>query len=924
MRGDDFEIELQKFATWLNYDNNGILNIPEGWILDYLWCDLGGIGHKWASVYVRYSTFKGCLSGIQVDTTKWLICKLLEIRDDDVKIQFSMLITFIALKLEITFDDNDKMKMIEKVQNNGWQSIIVEGNNEEEQAGEEQIREEQEMPSMTSDPITQWCGLSDSRKKKQQQEVVSNKSSFFSCSNNEPTSALHMRRSQSPPTSASTLSSSLNTTITITTTTDSTTGIPQEPVAPLVNNEKKDEWATELQQMPNELELINTGGERCGLGLEDWDSMLSEASEEQSILRWIAGDVDDASFGLKQLLHSGGNGHNPRADFDGNTGCNMGIIDQGSNFESIGGGLVSGNVNVINSGAFSCSGFVSNNNKNENGKIAAASSGLVKHKAVILQSNNSNNMSNANFCSTGNSNMPVVGPVSLPPGVIYQRSLSQHFETPEKNLQILNPQILMNHQDQQVHSQQNPNFLSPATYTPQQQDHQLLQPQPKRHNSGATSLDLSPHHVLKPPLSDPARELFLRNQQQQQHQKQVGFPQNVQFLPPHLHQKPLMVTKKAKVLGPESEEMIRQQHVSLDQLYKVAELVGTGSFSHAQGILARLNHQLSPAGKPFQRAAFYFKEALQLLLLIKNQAPPPRTPTLFDVVFKMEAYKVFSEVSPIIQFVNFTCNQALLEALDDADRIHIVDFDIGFGAQWASFMQELPIRGNRTSPSLKITAFASPSTHHPVELGLMRDNLTQFANEIGISFELDVVNFDSLDQTSYTQPIFQSNENEAVAVNFPVWSYSNQPYVSPSLIHFVKQLSPKIVVSSDRGYERNDLSFPDYILHALQSYINLLESLDSVHVNSDVMNMIEKFLLQPRIESSVLGWIRVLDRMPLWKTLFASAGYSPVTFSNFTETQAECLVKRTPVRGFHVEKRQASLVLFWQCRELISASAWRC
>lgn len=44
--------------------------------------------------------------------------------------------------------------MIEKVQNNGWQSIIVEGNNEEEQAGEEQIREEQEMPSMTSDPIT--------------------------------------------------------------------------------------------------------------------------------------------------------------------------------------------------------------------------------------------------------------------------------------------------------------------------------------------------------------------------------------------------------------------------------------------------------------------------------------------------------------------------------------------------------------------------------------------------------------------------------------------------------------------------------------------------------------------------------------------------------------------------------------------------
>ncbi|XP_044487281.1 scarecrow-like protein 6 [Mangifera indica] len=780
----------------------------------------------------------------------------------------------------------------------------------------------QEKGAFEIQDFTSICSQ-DKWKKKQQQEN-SNNNSFFSCSNNnEPTSVLHMRRSQSPPTSASTLSSSLNNTTTITTN-DNPTAIPQELVASLVNNERKDEWAAELQQIPSGLEVINSGGERCGLGLDDWESMLSETSQEQSILRWIAGDVDDASFGLKQLLQSGGNGNNPFVEFDGNAGSNLGIIDQGSIFESIGGGLVSGNVDVTNLGAFSGSGFASNNNGNGNGKIAASSSGLVNHKVVGLHSNNSNNMSNANFGSSGNNNMPMV-PMSLPPGVIDQRSQSQKFEIPEEKPQILNPQILMNHQQQhqQVQSQ-NPNFMLPSTYSPLQQElPHLLQPQPKRHNSRGASSNLSPHHVPKPPFSDPAHELFLRNQQQQQ-QQQMGFSQNVQFLPHHLQQKPLMMTTKPKVLGPGSEEMIRQQHALLDQLYKAAELVGTGNFVHAHGILARLNHLLSPAGKPFQRAAFYFKEALQLLLLINNPAPPPRTPTPFDVIFKMGAYKVFSEVSPIIQFVNFTCNQALLEALDDADRIHIVDFDIGFGAQWASFMQELPMRCNRSSLSLKITAFASPSTHHPVELELMRDNLTQFANEIGISFELDVVNFDLLEQNSYTPPIFRSNENEAVAVNFPVWSYSNQPSALPSLLHIVKQLSPKIVVSSDRGCERNDLSFPDYVLHALQSYINLLESIDAANVNYDTVNKIEKFLLQPRIENSLLGRVQIPDRVPLWKTLIASAGFSPVTFSNFTETQAECVVRRTPVRGFHVEKHQASLVLFWQCRELISVSAWRC
>ncbi|KAK4557880.1 hypothetical protein RGQ29_007580 [Quercus rubra] len=682
--------------------------------------------------------------------------------------------------------------------------------------------------------------------------------------NNEPSSVLHMRRSPSPPTSASTLSSSFGGGGS----TDNTAGggggvattLPTDP-SPGPDPTRKDEWASELQPIPSGL---TGGGERCGLGgLEDWETMLSETaaspSQDHSLLRWIAGDVDDSSFGLKQLLQSGSNSNTNPLDLDGNAG--LGIVDQGP-------------------GVFD----------------------------------------------------PIIGGVTLPPGVIYQQQ-HQQFEVPDEKPQILNPQMLMNQQQQQQQQQQSqhpqsPNFFLPLPFA--QQEQHLPQPQPKRQNSGG----LDPiTQIPKPPFVDPGHEFLLRKHQQLQPQH-MGFSPGVQFVPQHLQQKPLMVPKQKMGPGEElaqhhhqqqQQQQQQQQLALLDQLYKAAECIGTGNFSHAQGILARLNHQLSPVGKPLHRAAFYFKEALQLLLLMNNPvtSPPPRSPTPFDVIFKMGAYKVFSEVSPLIQFVNFTCNQALLESLSDADRIHIVDFDIGFGAQWASFMQELPVR-NRGAPSLKITAFASPSTHHPVELGLMRENLTQFANEIGISFELEVVNFDCLDQTSYTLPILRAAENEAVAVNFPIWSSSNQPAALPSLLRFVKQLSPKIMVSLDRGCDRTDLPFPQHVLQALQSYINLLESLDAVNVTSDAVNKIERFLLQPKIESTVLGRLRGPDKMPLWKTLFASAGFSPVIFSNFTETQAECVVKRTPVRGFHVEKRQSSLVLCWQRRELISASAWRC
>ena len=781
---------------------------------------------------------------------------------------------------------------------------------------------------------------------------------------NEPTSVLDTRRSPSPPTSTSTstLASSFagggGSTGSVGGGGGSGENIPGVAAGPLVSDDclqkwpvslplesnpadpvgvcggRKDEWAAELQPITSGLVDLVAGGageERCGglgLGLEDWESMLSESAAAspghgQSLLRWISGDVDDPSLGLKHFLQSGGN----LLEFDGNAG--MGMLDHGGSVFEAPGAPGAGNLITPSnppSLGIGDSGFSANSNNN--GKIGSIAQNLViggvNYKASTVGLNNNYNLQNPIFSAPPN-NLSL--PVSLPPGVgvIYQQQ-QQQLETPEEKPQIFNTQPGINHHQQP----QNPNYFPVLPYTQQDQNHLLQPPQAKRHNPGV----LEPSSQMpKVPFADPAHEFLLRRHQQQQ---PLCFTNPLQLLPQQqLQQKPMMVSKQ-KMMGGGGEEMAPQSHhqqlqqlqqALLDQLCKAAELVGTGNFSIAQGILARLNHQLSPEGKPFQRAAFYFKEVLQLILMNNNPEafPPFRCPTPFDVIFKMGAYKVFSDVSPLIQFANFTCNQALLEALDDADRIHIIDFDIGFGAQWASFMQELPVRNRGGAPSLKITAFASPSTtHHPLELKLLRENLTLFADEIRIAFELQVVNFDSFDPVSYSTQYFRSSENEAIVVNFPIWSSSNHPAAMPLLLRFIKQLSPKLVVSLDRGCDRADLPVQQHLLHGIQSYTNLMESLDAANVMTDTVSKIERFLFQPRIESTTFGRLRTPDKMPPWKTLFASAGFTPVSFSNFTESQADCVVKRTLVRGFHVEKRQAMLILCWQNRELISASAWRC
>ncbi|KAL3603905.1 hypothetical protein D5086_004764 [Populus alba] len=347
---------------------------------------------------------------------------------------------------------------------------------------------------------------------------------------------------------------------------------------------------------------------------------------------------------------------------------------------------------------------------------------------------------------------------------------------------------------------------------------------------------------LRPP------ELFLPPQQQQNHQFQMT-----------QQQRQGMITKQEIA----SDELANQQQLQqaiINPICQAAELIETGNPVLAQGILARLNHQLSvPIGKPYQRTAFYFKEALQLLLNMNNNNS---IGTACNLIFKIGAYKSFSEISPILQFASFTCNQALLEAFEGFERIHVVDFDIGYGGQWASLMQELALR-NGGAPSLKITAFASPSSHDELELGFTQENLKIFAREINMPFEIEILSLESLSSGSWPMSL-RLTEKEVIAVNLPVGSFSNYPSTLPLVLRFVKQLLPKVVVSLDRGCDRSDLPFAHHY------------------------------------------------------------GFTPLTFSNFTESQAEYLVQRTPVRGFHVEKRQSSLVLCWQQKDLVSASAWRC
>ncbi|OMO84302.1 Transcription factor GRAS [Corchorus olitorius] len=358
----------------------------------------------------------------------------------------------------------------------------------------------------------------------------------------------------------------------------------------------------------------------------------------------------------------------------------------------------------------------------------------------------------------------------------------------------------------------------------------------------------------------------------------------------------------------------------IEELIRAADCFDTHELQLAQVILARLNQRLrSPSGKPLQRAAFYFKEALQSLL--SGSTRPTRLSSWGEIVQTIKAYKAFSGINPIPMFNHFTTNQALLEALDgSAPLIHIIDFDIGLGGQYASLMREIAERSDHSCKFIRVTAVVPEE--YAIETRLIKDNLFQFAQDLKLRFQIEFVLLRTFEMLSLKAFKFIDGEKTAILLSpsiFRCLSLNVTAFLSD-----LRRLNPSVVVfvDSEVWMETGTTSFRKNFVNGLEFYAMMFESLDAAVGGGEWVRKIEMLLLRPRILAAVESAAR--RTAPPWREVFVGAGMRAVHLSQFADFQAECLLGKVHVRGFHVAKRQAELVLCWHESALIATSAWRC
>ncbi|XP_022775279.1 scarecrow-like protein 15 [Durio zibethinus] len=358
----------------------------------------------------------------------------------------------------------------------------------------------------------------------------------------------------------------------------------------------------------------------------------------------------------------------------------------------------------------------------------------------------------------------------------------------------------------------------------------------------------------------------------------------------------------------------------IEELIRAAGCFDTNQLQLAQVILARLNQRLqSPSGKPLQRAAFYFKEALQSLLT--GSTGSTRLSSWSEIVQTIKAYKTFSGINPIPMFNHFTTNQAILEALDGpAPLIHIIDFDIGLGGQYASLMREMAENNDHSCKFIRITAVVPEE--YAIQTRLIKDNLFQFAQDLKLRFQIEFVLLRTFEMLSFKAFKFINGEQTAILLCQSIFRCLNLN-VTAFLSDF-RRVNPSVVVfvDSEVWMESRTTSFRKNFVNGLEFYAMIFESLDAAVVGGEWVKKIETLLLRPRILAVVeAAWRRTA---PPWREVFCRAGMRAVHLSQFAYFQAESLLAKLPVRGFHVAKRQAELALCWHDRSLVATSAWRC
>ncbi|KAK4773095.1 hypothetical protein SAY87_028114 [Trapa incisa] len=363
----------------------------------------------------------------------------------------------------------------------------------------------------------------------------------------------------------------------------------------------------------------------------------------------------------------------------------------------------------------------------------------------------------------------------------------------------------------------------------------------------------------------------------------------------------------------------------LTLLLQCAEAVSADNLEEANRMLLEISELSTPYGTSPQRVAAYFSEAISARLVsscLGLYASLPATPRSHKIP---SAFQVFNGISPLVKFSHFTANQAIQEAFDREDRVHIIDLDIMQGLQWPGLFHILASRQGGP-PHVRLTGLGNSME----ALEATGKRLAEFADKLRLPFEFCPV----ADKVGNLDPErLNVSKKEAVAVHWLQHSLYDVTGSDTKTLWLLQRLDPKVVTVVEQNLSQTG-SFLGRFVEAIHYYSALFDSLGASYgEESEERHMVEEQLLSREIRNvlAVGGPSRraaIAAERPggsssiSWRDKLRQAGFMSVSLAGNPANQATLLLGMFSCDGYTLIEDNGTLKLGWKDLCLLTASAW--
>ncbi|CAN1170533.1 DELLA protein RGL1 [Linum perenne] len=384
---------------------------------------------------------------------------------------------------------------------------------------------------------------------------------------------------------------------------------------------------------------------------------------------------------------------------------------------------------------------------------------------------------------------------------------------------------------------------------------------------------------------------------------------------------------------PPFNEEVNKKVTLLQLLLNAAEEVGRCNYDQAISLLELCNSLSSRTGNLTQRLVHCYSQALCQRVCNKSGK---HISSLVQSSEKLTSREAISAPSPIVGVIYskipfYQVRQAIMDCVEKAKRIHIVDLRIRNGMQWAALMQALASSRKRSNLEiLKITAIVTSTSENLInETG---ERLAKLAKSMNIPFAFRIVAVPNMLEIDQEQlEVDTPRESVVIYSEYALHGLLQKPMQLEAFMVVIRNIHPAIMVVIETEANLNSLNFAHRFVEVLFLYGAYFDCVDTcLNTNDDRKEkmVVEWTFLRNQVNDMLLKEKREMTRnvtVDVWRRFFGRFWMVEGGLSTKAMDTVDVLVSRFKgERCFcTVDMNGRSLVVGWKGVSIFSLSTWK-